>query len=117
MVSGSFAWPGGIEGRKPNAPWSAMTLLPCDVHVPAVTVTEAVAVSFVPRVMVMRSPVASPMIVPPSTVQAYVAPGTAATATVAVPDLHALGGACTTTVEEHSAMSRTVLAKKAMANV
>src|SRR4051794_14937033 len=80
-----------------------MTPLPCDTQSPVVTVTDAVAFVFVPRMIVTRSPAASPEIWPPSTVQAYVAPGTATTAAVAVPDLHAVAGTCTATAGEHSA--------------
>ena len=48
----------------------AITPLPWEVQPAAVTVTEAVALSFVPRAIVIRAPVASPEIVPPSTVHA-----------------------------------------------
>src|SRR3954469_13022319 len=97
MVNG---WPilaAGIDVLSAKGSCSAMTPLPWEIQPPAVTVTEAVTLSLVPRATLMRSPVASPTMTPPSTVHAYVDPGRAATATVAVPDLHAVGGTCTTT--------------------
>src|SRR5258706_8668433 len=90
----------------------AITPLPCATQFP-VTVTDAVAVAFVPRAMVIWAPSAGPVISPPSTVHAYVAPAMGATAAIAVPDLHAAGGTCTVTGEGQSAARQRRAAKTA----